>query len=198
MFDQDLEQRLQSGGRLTTAGIFVFVATFLGTCVAAASKAGGKGDATANGMELGQSPWLLLGLAAGVALIAVGQARTANARNEAKRREREANTTSKTVLDPAVAEGPFRGATKHVPVVDPSFQAYEQAEREADHARGTTYLAIGGSIIVLTIVGVIWGMSGGSSTKQKIDSILISFGLGVFPFGLGLFFTIKGALLRNK
>jgi hypothetical protein len=198
MFDQDLEQRLQSGGRLTSAGIFVLVASFFGTCVAAMGKASGKGDVTASGFELGQSPWLALGLAAGVALIAFGQARKANARNEAARRLRDANTTNKTVLDPTVAEGPFRGATKHVPVVDPSFQAYEQAERDADHRRGSTYLFIGASIILVTVAGVIWGMSSGGSTKQKIDSILMSFGLGVIPFGFGLFFTIKGALLRNK
>jgi hypothetical protein len=197
MFDQDLEHRLQSGGRLTSVGIFVLVASFLGTCVAAVGKAG-KGDAVAGGIELGQSPWLMIGLAAGIALIAFGQARKANARNEAARRLRDANTTTKTVLDPAVEEGPFRGATKHVPVVNPDFQAYEEAERDAHHRRGSTYLMIGGGVIALTIVGVIWGMSGGGSSRQRIEAILTSIGLGVFPFGLGLFFMIKGALLRTK
>jgi hypothetical protein len=197
MFDHDLEQKHQSGGRLTSAGIFVLIASFLGTCVAAASKAG-KGDPTASGIELGQSPLLAIGLALGVALIAVGQARKANARNEAARRLREANTTTKTVLDPAVAEGPFRGATKHVPVVNPDFQAMENAERDADHRRGTTYLIIGGVVIVMTVIGVIYGMSGGGSSRQRVEAILTSLGLGVFPLGLGLFFAIKGALLRTK
>jgi hypothetical protein len=197
MFDQDLEQKHQSGSRLTSAGIFVLVASFLGTCVAAASKAG-KGDPTASGVELGQSPFLLIGLAAGIALIAVGQARKSNARNEAARRLRDANTETKSVQDLAAGDGPFRPAIKHVEVVNPDFQAFENAQREADQRRGSTYLIIGGCIIAVTIIGVIWGMSSGGSAKARIDNILMSFGLGVFPFGFGLFFAIKGLLLRSK
>lgn len=193
-FDLDLEQKLQSGGRLTSAGVFVLVASFLGTCVVGM----GSRDPMASGMEVGESPLLAIGLALGVALIAIGQARKANARNEASRRLRDENTTLKTVLDPDVDEGPFRGATKHVPVVSPEFQAYEQAATELDRARGTRFLWLGFALIAASVLLVFMGMRSGDSTRERLDALFTSLGLGVFPFGFGLFFAIKGALLRNR
>jgi hypothetical protein len=194
MEDRDIAARLQSGGTMTGIGIFVLVASFFGTCVAAAAEP----DNPARGLEIGESPWLLIGLTVGIALIAVGQARKANARRDAEAQLRDLHTSHVVVPDPDVAGGPFRGAVKQVPVVDPQFVAIEEAARERDHQRGVRYLWIGGIIMAVTIVGVVLGMGGGDYAYERMRKAMTAVGLGVFPFGLGMFFAIKGAVLRSK
>jgi hypothetical protein len=102
------------------------------------------------------------------------------------------------VFDPAVDEGPFRGATKHVEVLNPEFEAATQAEKDRDYQRGTRYLWIGFAVLATTVAGVLWATSGGQTMRERVDAVLMSLGLGVFPFALGLFFAIKGTLLRNQ
>lgn len=195
MHEHELYERMTSGSRLTTVGIVVLVGAFLGTCTVAASKAGSNPNA---GMEIGQSPWLLLALAAGVALIAVGQTKKINARNALAERNRAAHTTLHVEQDPS-AGTPFRPGVKETPVLDPTIAAIEQAERAYDHRRGGQLLAIGGVIIVVTLLGMLALIVGGSDRgAASVERSLSIMGLSVFPFGFGLFFAIKGLLLRSK
>jgi hypothetical protein len=50
----------------------------------------------------------------------------------------------------------------------------------------------------VTIVGVVLGMGGGDYAYERMRKAMTAVGLGVFPFGLGMFFAIKGAVLRSK
>ena len=77
--NDDFVRRTSSGSAMTTWGIVILVMSFLGTCVAGMSSAG-TGDSAQRGFELGQSPLLAIAIGAGIALIAVGQARKSNAR----------------------------------------------------------------------------------------------------------------------
>ena len=199
MYDPDIEERLNTGSQLTTAGIVVLVLAFLGTCGAVVSSAG-EPNSAAQGVEIGQSPWLLISLAVGITLIVLGQVRKSNARREAEERYLEANTRVDVVLDDASPEGPFRGDMKEVEVLDPIVAAAAEAERERDHKRGTGYLTAGGVVLVVTIAGMLMVSMGdsGGSPHRKVENVLVAFGLAMFPFGLGLYLGIKGLLLRSK
>jgi hypothetical protein len=196
--NDDFVRRTSSGSAMTTWGIVVLVMSFLGTCVAGMSSAG-QGDSAARGFELGQSPILILAIGAGIALIAVGQARKSNARRAMEERIRESNTTVELVPDPDVPGGPFRGGHKEVEKLDPDFAAAEAAEQARTRSRGNGYLIAGGVVLGLTTLLMLRAFfSDEGSPREQAERILVALGLGVFPFGLGLFLTIKGLLLRSK
>ena len=186
---------------MTTIGIVVLVMAFFGTCAVAASRTTSDpyGNPTAQGYQLGQSPFLMIALVAGVALIAVGQARKSNARREAEELWKLRNTTVKVVPDADSPGGPFRGAMKEVEVLDPTVAEIERSQREADRRRGATFLLTGGLIMGGTIVlMLVLTMSHSGSGPRAAEDTLAAIGLSIFPFGLGLFFGIKGLLLRSK
>jgi hypothetical protein len=203
MGDDELQKilaRMQSGSTMTTAGVVVLVLSFLGTCVAAA---GAAGDPNANpgakGVEIGQSPWLMGALVLGIALIAVGQARKSNARRAMEERHRLDHTSIEVVPDPAVPGGPFRGGMKEVEVLDPDVAAAEQAQKERDRRRGNGYLIAGGMVMAATVIVMLLGATGGNShDPHAAEKVFMAMGLALFPFGLGLYFAIKGMLLRSK
>lgn len=199
MYDPEIESRIRAGGWLTTCGILLAVVAFFGTCVAAASNAG-KPDQTQRSFETGQSPWLLLSLGGAIALITIGQVKKSNAKRDGEVRFREQHfMKTEKVVDTEVPGGPFRGALKDVKTLDPSIVAADEAERLEEHRKGTTNLIIGGVILALTIIGIVWSMTKDSgSMKENVDRVLIAIGLGFFPFGLGLFFAIRGLVQRSK
>jgi hypothetical protein len=198
MNDEEFVARTRSGSAMTTWGIVVLVMAFLGTCVAGMSSAG-QGDSAQRGFELGQSPFLAIAIGAGIALIAVGQARKSNARRAMEQRVREANTTVELVPDPDVPGGPFRGGHKEIEKLDPGFAEVEAAEQARNRSRGNGYLIAGGIVLGLTVLLMLRAFfSDEGSPREQMERILVSLGLGVFPFGLGLFLTIKGFLLRSK
>lgn len=189
--------RMRMGGTLTALGIVVLVGALFGTCVVAAGNT--HGDPTMNGMQIGQSPWLLLSLAAAIALIATGQAKKSNARRDQEELYKLQNTTIAIVPDSAVQDGPFRGAMKEVPVLDPYVAEIEASRKEADRRRGTVFMSVGFGIMGITVLGLLAVLSGGEhGTQRAVENFLTAFGLAVFPFGGGLFFAIKGLLLRSK
>jgi hypothetical protein len=195
--DPDLEAKRRTGGAMVTWGILLMVVSFVVTCSVGASRAGR--DPYGAGFEAGQQPLFLLGFAAGVALIAVGAAKKANANREQRERIRQASMTTELVPSDKVPGGPFRGALEEVKVPDPVFEAHEAAEREERRQRGNKYLTIGGIIIGLTVIGMVYFMTDKhGSEHQRAERALAALGLSVFPFGIGLWVMIKGALLRSK
>jgi len=182
---------------MVTWGILLMVASFVVTCSVGAARAGRNPYGA--GFEAGQQPLFLLAFAAGVALIAVGAAKKSNATREQRERERQASMTTELVPTDKVPGGPFRGALEEVKVPDPVFEAHEAAEREERRQRGTNYLTIGGVIIGLTVIGMVYFMSDKhGSEQQRVERVLVTLGLSLFPFGIGLWLMIKGALLRSK
>jgi hypothetical protein len=198
--DDKIAAGLRTGSAMTTWGILILVGAFLGTCVFAAASVGNNpyGNSAARGVELGQSPWLMLALVAGIALIAVGQAKKANARRASEELFKLRNTEVKVVPDAEAPGGPFRGGMKEVEVLDPTIQAIEKAQREADRRRGNGFLITGGAIMGATVVVLLLMSTGGEPTSRHIENVLAGIGLAFFPFGFGLFFAIKGLLLRSK
>lgn len=198
--DDQIAARLRSGSAMTTWGILILVGGFLGTCVFAAASVGNDpyGNPTARGVELGQSPWLMIALVAGITLIAVGQARKSNARRAADDLYKLRNTKIEVVPDAEAPGGPFRGGMKEVEVLDPTVKAIEDAQREADRRRGNGFLVTGGAIMGCTVLVLLLVASGGGSGPSHIENVLAGIGLAFFPFGLGLFFAIKGLLLKSR
>src|SRR5262245_10184545 len=182
---------------MVTWGILLMVISFVVTCSVGASRAGRNPYGA--GFEAGQQPLFLLAFGAGIALIAVGAAKKSNASREQRERDRQASMTTELVPSDKVPGGPFRGALDEVKVPDPAFEAHEAAEREERRQRGNTYLTIGGVILGLTLIISVWLMTDKhGSEQQRAERVLITLGLSVFPFGLGLWLAIKGALLRSK
>ncbi len=184
---------------MVSMGIFLMVAAFI-VAVARGMSGGNYGDAALSGMKAGQSAWFLLPFFGGIVVMVLGFVRKANAtRDQQTRFEHDTMTTKVVPVEDAPGGGAFRGAFVEVDVPDPILAAAERDERVRLRARGTTYLIIGGSILALTILYMVSSMMGHSSSpRAQVEHILTAFGLGVFPFGLGLFFTIKGGLLRTK
>jgi hypothetical protein len=200
MYDHELEEKLRSGGQLVTAGVVVLILCCLGTCVAAMDGAASSDPATA-GFETGQSPFLALGLAVGILLIVVGQVRKTNARNAANARYLEQHTSVEVVLDENSPDGPFRGDMKEIEVLDPAVAAAEETQRAHDRRRGNRSLAIGGTIMALTVLGLVWAFPGADdhgSVRRMMERFLGLLGFSLIPFGIGLYFAIRGALLRSK
>jgi hypothetical protein len=156
-----------------------------------------RSAASRKGLELGQSPLLLLAIAAGITLIAVGQARKSNARREIDEQWKLQNTTTQVVPDAEAPGGPFRGAMKEVEVLDPTFAAIEEQQRAANRRKGNTFLAIGGLMMAGTILVIMYIGFGNDSPSRAIDNVLISVGLGFFPFVTGLIFAIVGLVKRS-
>lgn len=178
-------------------GIAVLAATFIGTCMVAAGSVD-EADAARRGTELGQSPWLGIGLTLGVALITLGLVRKSNARRAADDRFREQHTTVEVVLDEKAVDGPFRGNMKEVEVLDPVIAAHEEEQRALDHRRGTVRLCIGGAIMMLTIVCVFTLGRGDAHGPRAVERMLSAVGMAMIPFGVGMYFAIRGLLLRSK
>ena len=192
--EAQIAAKLRSGSVLTQWGVFILVVSVLGTCVAGALQAGHTA-----GQPLQASSLIAVGLSVAIALIAVGQARRSNAKRAADDLFKARHTTIKVVPDASIADGPFRGAMKEVAELDPSIAAAERAEIEDAHRRGARSLWIGGMIMVVTLAVIMKVMVG--SADQGMSGFrdgLVALGLGAFPFGLGLFFAIRGALLRSK
>lgn len=198
--DKDIEASLRTGERMVFAGIVVLIVAFIGTCGAVISGAStDPANATAQGVQIGQSPWLLIALTIGIVLIAIGQVRKTNARREAKERYLGRHTSLE--VEPVETQGtPFRPGVKQVEVLDPIIAAAEQEDLERSHQRGSRLLAIGGCVIAVTLVGMLWAIVGneGVSARQNLERGMTVFGLAVFPFCLGMYFAIKGLLLRSK
>jgi hypothetical protein len=184
---------------MVTWGILLMVASFLVTCTVGASRAGHTNGYNA-GFEAGQSPAFLLAFAAGVALVAVGAAKKANANRDWRERQRQASMTTELVPSDKVPGGPFRGALEEVKKPDPIFEAMEASELEQRRQRGTGYLTVGVVILGLTVIGAVVLMMGNShgSPRERVERILMTFGGAIFPFGIGLWLTIKGGLMRAK
>jgi hypothetical protein len=184
---------------MVTWGILLMVAAFLVTCTVGASRASHR-DAFGSGFEAGQSPLFLLGFGAGVALVAVGAAKKANANRAWRERLRQASMTTELVPSDKVPGGPFRGALEEVHTPSPVFEAMEAREHEDRRQRGTTFLTIGVVILGLTVIGAVYLMSsnGHASPRERVEHILLTFGGAVFPFGIGLWLTIKGGLMRSR
>lgn len=195
MYDRDIESRIRSGGWMVTLGILLIVGAFFGTCMQAAGKQ--RGDAF--GDDDNEHPALMLAGAVAIALIAVGQVRKSNARREGDERfTRENFTTVKAVPDPEAGDGPFRPGMKEVEVVDPIVAQMEADEKAANHRKGTNNLIIGTILMGCTGVAIAFAFLAKAPTvEDQFERILIAVGLGVFPFGFGLFFAIRGVLQRN-
>ena len=202
--DAQIAARLRSGSAMTMWGIIILVASLFGTCIVGAATTshdpyGGMDNASQRGYELGQNPILLLAIAAGVALIAVGQAKKSNARRAAEDLWKLRNTQIKVVPDAEAPGGPFRGGMKEVAVLDPTIEAIEKGQREIDHRRGNTFLIIGGVIMLATVgLMLLVATSGSGSASRDINGVFTAIGLAFFPFALGMFFAIRGLLLRSK
>jgi hypothetical protein len=196
--DPDLELKRRSGGAMVTWGIVILVGALLVTCGVSATRAN-RSNPYGEGFEGAATP-MALGLIAGVALIAVGSAKKANANREWRDRQREASMTTELVPSDKVPGGPFRGALEEVHKPSASFEAMEVSERADRHQRGTTYLTIGIVILTLTVIGSVMLMSGGSHTSphERAERILLTFGGAMLPMGIGLWLTIKGGLMRSK
>jgi hypothetical protein len=199
MDDEQIARKMNSGSAMTTWGIVLLIVTFLGTCAVSMSQSG-KGDPMAQGFENGKSPFLALGIGGAITLIAVGQARKSNARRALEERIRLSNTSVELVPDPEVPGGPFRGGHREVEKLDPAFEAADADEKARNRSRGNGYLIAGFLIMGLSVAGMLWGMQSdpGESPRKQMEDVFLSLGLAFFPFGLGLFFAIKGALLRSK
>jgi hypothetical protein len=185
---------------MVTWGILLMVASFLVTCTVGMSRAGHGTDPTLTGFEAGQSPLFLLGFGAGVALIAIGAAKKANATREQRERHRQAAMTTELVPSDKVPGGPFRGALEEVHKPSPAFEAMEASEHEDRKRRGTVYLTIGGVILGVTTIGFVLLMGGDKhmSTRARFDHLMLTFGGALIPFGIGLWLTIKGGIMRSK
>jgi len=198
MNDYESDDRFRSGGQLVGLGVFVLVLSIIGTCGAVVAKSGSDNSAAA-GFEIGQSPWLAIGLTIAIALIVLGQVRKSNARRAAKDRYLRENTEIKQVLDEEAPGGPFRADMKEVAELDPMVAAAEESEAAYKRRRGNMYLAWGGGIMTVTIVVMLYAMSpnDGESSRRAVERVMTSLGLAFFPFGFGLFLAIKGLILRN-
>ena len=199
--DKDIEASLRTGERMVFAGIAVLVAAFIGTCGAVISGASsGTAHATVQGLQIGQSPWLLSAMTIGIALIAFGQVRKSNARRDAKERYLGRHTSLEVEPNDESQGAPYRPGAKQVEVLDPIIAAAEQEDRERSHQRGGRLLGIGCSVIAITVMGMLWVIVGneGGSARQNLERGMTAFGLAVFPFCLGMYFAIKGLLLRSK
>ncbi len=206
MYDPDIAAKIRSGGWMVTAGILLIVAGIFGACMGVASNRSSRYDSydsyddrgASDSFEAGQNPFMLLALAGGIALITVGQVKKSNARREGEDRFRAENfTVTKVVPDPDVGGGPFRGALKEVQELDPVIAAVEAAQRVRDHAKGTSNLILGLVLTIGTIVAVMWSITS-APPHDLLSRFTTAFGLGVFPFGFGLFFSIRGLILRSK
>jgi len=196
--DPDLEARHRTGRSMVALGIVSMVLSFVAT-VARGATGGAYGNSNLRAMEAAQSPWFLLPFFGGITLLVLGLVKKSNALREAQTRLEHDTMTTKLVPVADAPGGPFRGALLEVDVPDPILVEAEAAERLRHRARGGAYLIVGISILALTVLYMMSTMTGaGGSGRERVDHILTAFGLGVFPFGLGLFFTIKGGLLRSK
>ncbi len=195
MYDRDIESRIRTGGWMVTLGILLIVGAVFGTCMQAA----GTQRGAAFGGEDNEHPGLMLAGAVAIALIAVGQVRKSNARREGDERfTRENFTTVKAVPDPDAGDGPFRPGIKEVEVVDPIVAQMAADEKAANHRKGTTNLIIGMILMACTAAAIAFAfLSTAPTVQEQFDRILMAVGLGVFPFGFGLFFAIRGMLQRN-
>jgi hypothetical protein len=189
----------RSGGAMVTWGIVILVGSLFVTCGVSATRAN-RGNPYADGGFEGAAAPMVIGLIAGVALIGVGSAKKSNADREWRDRQREASTTTELVPSDKVPGGPFRGALEEVRQVDPGFAAMEASEREARRRSGTTYLTIGGLLLGLTLLGFVYLMTSGhhASPRERLERIMLGFLAALIPFGIGLWLTIKGGLMRSK
>jgi len=190
----------RSGGALVTWGILLMVASFLVTCTVGMARTTHGKDPTLSGFEAGQSPLFLLGFGAGIALIAVGAAKKSNATREQRERHRQAAMTTELVPSDKVPGGPFRGALEEVHKPSPAFEAMEASEHQARKQRGTVYLTIGGVLLGVTMIGFVLAMGGDKtmSTHARFEHLMMTFGVSLIPFGIGLWLTIKGGIMRSK
>jgi hypothetical protein len=188
----------RSGGAMVTWGIVVLIGSLFVTCGVSATRAN-RADPYGDGFNGAAAP-MAIGMVIGVALIGVGSAKKSNANREWQDRMRQAATTTELVPTDKVPGGPFRGALEEVRKVDPVFQAMEDREREDRRRRGGTYLLIGGLLLGFTALGLVYLITSGShaSIQARFERLLLGFGACLLPFGIGLWLTIKGGIMRSK
>jgi len=184
---------------MVTWGITALVASFFVTCGVSATRAGRANPYADGGLDGAAAP-MAIGMVVGIALIGVGSAKKSNANREWRERQRQAAMTTELVPSDQVPGGPFRGALEEVHKPSPEFEAMEAREREERRRTGNTYLTIGGMLLGLNVLGFVYLMIGGShsSPRERLERLMLWFLGALIPFGIGLWLTIKGGLMRSK
>jgi hypothetical protein len=189
----DPESLLRTGALMVRLGAVLLIATFMGGIFAGAATTASQTESMAQGMALSENPLFVLGFFGGLALLVVGLVKKSNARREL--RDRMAAAVGRSYR-PVAADFARSGLQ---PAID--LGGADQAERQRLRGRASVYLAIGGTLVLATILGMLRMIHGGdadATSREKVETIIMSLGVAFFPFGLGLFFLIKGAIMKSN